>query len=146
MTNRYNERNNYIDALPSPVVRRVEILPPEPGAVDLRSPVEIRQELRTSAVDRAKGFNISTAGLAAMVGVGGVLLAVVGWQMPLFSLTALTTFFTLAMGVWLIAWAWYNLASPDGVGVLSVLLQYRLLRHEQRARLDRIDAMMDGEE
>jgi hypothetical protein len=146
MPNRYNTKHNYVEAYPVPVVRRVEILPPEPGAVDLRAPVEIRQELRTSAVDRAKGFNISTAGLAAMVGVGGVLLAVVGWQMPLFSLAALTTFFTLAMGVWLIAWAWYNLASPDGVGVLSVLLQYRLLRHEQRARLDRIDAMMGDDE
>jgi hypothetical protein len=144
--NRYTDKGNYVEAYPVPVVRKVEILPPEPGQVDLRAPVEIRQELRTSHRDRAEGFNISTAGLAAMVGVGGVLLAVVGWQLPLFSLATLATFFTLAMGVWLVAWLWFNLASPDGVGVLSVLLQYRLLRHEQRARLDRIDAMMDGDE
>jgi hypothetical protein len=37
------------------------------------------------------------------------------------------------------------MASPDGIGLIGVLLQYRLLRHEQRARIDRIDSMMDGD-
>ena len=33
---------------------------------------------------------------------------------------------------------WHTLASPDGATVLSILLSYRYVRHEQRARLDRM--------
>jgi hypothetical protein len=57
----------------------------------------------------------------------------------------LATFFALAGVVWLAAWFWYNAASPDGIGLIGVLLHYRLLRHEQRARLERIDAMMEDD-
>lgn len=146
MTNKYSERNNYVAAPPAPVVRRVEILPPEHSEIELAQPSTTIQQLRTSHVDRAKGFNISTAGLAGIVGLGGVLMAAVGWSIPLWSLTALALFFSLAMVVWAGAWAWWNLASPDGVSVLSVLLHYRLLRHEQRARLDRIDSMMGDDD
>ena len=46
-------------------------------------------------------------------------------------------------GVWLAAWVWHMSASPDGIGLWQVLLHYRLLRHEQRARLERIQRELD---
>lgn len=145
MTNKYDRKDSYVPALQSPQVRRVEILPPQHSEIQLAQPAQTVQRLQTSHVDRARGFNISTSGLALLVGTGGVLMAAVGWSMPLLSLPALALFFSLAMFVWAGAWLWFNLASPDGVSVLSVLLHYRLLRHEQKSRLDRIDSMMDGD-
>ena len=118
---------------------------PAPETMHLPAPVATQQTVRTSAVDRAKGFNISTAGLAGLVALGGTLITVAGWGVPLLSVATLATFFALAGVVWLAAWFWYNAASPDGVGLIGVLLHYRLLRHEQRARLERIDAMMEDE-
>jgi hypothetical protein len=124
--------------------RKVEAAPPEPQEMTLHPPVRL-ESVAASETDRAVAFNISTAGLAAIVGVGGLLLAVVGWKVPIFSLAALAIFFSLAALIWAGAWLFHNLASPDGIGLLGVLLQYRLLRHEQRSRLDRLDSMMDGE-
>ena len=136
--------NNYVE--PAPIVRpwRQEITPATPQEVILRAPVE-PESVAVSETDRAVAFNISTAGLAVIVGIGGLLLAVVGWQVPLLSVSALAIFFGLAAVIWFGAWMFHNAASPDGIGLIGVLLQYRLLRYEQRARLDRIDAMMDGE-
>jgi len=118
---------------------------PAPEAMRLPSPVETRQIVKTDARDRAIGFNISTAGLAGLVALGGTLITVAGWGVPILSVATLATFFALAAVVWLAAWFWYNAASPDGIGLIGVLLHYRLLRHEQRARLERIDAMMEDE-
>ena len=118
---------------------------PARDQMQLPSPVETRQIVKTDARDRAIGFNISTAGLAAIVALGGTLITVAGWGVPILSVATLATFFALAAVVWAGAWFWYNAASPDGVGLIGVLLHYRLLRHEQRARLDRIDAMMEDE-
>ena len=118
---------------------------PAPETMHLPAPVATQQTVHTSAVDRAKGFNISTAGLAGLVALGGTLITVAGWGVPLLSVATLATFFALAGVVWLAAWFWYNAASPDGIGLIGVLLHYRLLRHEQRARLERIDAMMEDD-
>ena len=138
-------RPNFVSPAPFVSGGRHPIAPAEPQEVILRAPVE-PETVAISEVDRAVAFNISTAGLAAIVGAGGLFLAVVGWKVPLLSVTALAIFFGLAALIWLFAWLFHSLASPDGIGLLGVLLQYRLLRHEQRARLDRIDAMMDGDE
>ena len=118
---------------------------PAPEAMHLPTPVETRQIVKTDARDRAIGFNISTAGLAGLVALGGTLITVAGWGVPLLSVATLATFFALAGVVWLAAWFWYNAASPYGIGLIGVLLHYRLLRHEQRARLERIDAMMEDD-
>ena len=118
---------------------------PAPDQMRLPSPVETRQIVKTDARDRAIGFNISTAGLAGLVALGGTLITMAGWGVPLLSVPALAIFFGIAGAVWAAAWFWYNAASPDGIGLIGVLLHYRLLRHEQRARLERIDAMMEDD-
>jgi hypothetical protein len=136
--------NNYVE--PAPIIRawRPPVTPAAPQEVILRAPVE-PESVAVSETDRAVAFNVSTAGLAVIVGIGGLLLAVVGWQVPLLSVSALAVFFGVAAVIWFGAWLFHNMASPDGIGLIGVLLQYRLLRHEQRARIDRIDSMMDGD-
>lgn len=134
-------RSNYVEPAPI-VVRPWRAEPAAPQEVILRAPVE-PESVAVSETDRAVAFNISTAGLAAIVGLGGLLLAVVGWKVPLLSVTALAIFFGFAALIWAGAWLFHSAASPDGIGLIGVLLQYRLLRYEQRARHERIDAMME---
>lgn len=130
---------------PAPARRIVE---PERQIVEhataqsIQPPVRL-ESVAVSAMDRAVAFNVSTAGLALVVGLGGALIAAGGWQVPLFSVTALAIFFSAAGLVWLAAWLVYSFATADGVALLAVLLQYRLLRHEQRARHERIAALLE---
>lgn len=134
----------YVEPAPIRPWRQPISPPPPPAAHEIILPVEPKGAgAAVSETDRAIAFNISTAGLALIVGLGGLLVAVAGWKVPLLSVTALAIFFGLAALIWAAAWLFHAAASPDGIGLISVLLQYRLLRHEQRARLDRIDSMME---
>ncbi len=135
-------RNNFVE--PAPIQPWRGFQPATPQEVILRAPAE-PETVAISETDRAIAFNISTMGLAVMVGLGGLLLAVVGWQVPLLSVTALAIFFGFAALIWAGAWLFHALASPDGIGLIGVLLQYRLLRYEQRARHERIDSMLQGD-
>jgi hypothetical protein len=140
-------RNNFVPARRDDErIGRIERIEADRSAPpSLHAPVELHS-VAQSEVDRAVGFTIGTATLAGVVGAGGVLVAAVGWQVPLASITALTIFFCTAALVWLSAWALHVLSGEGGIGLVSVLLQYRLLRHEQRARLQRIERLMEGDE
>jgi len=125
---------NYV--APAPIVaRRVDILhPAQAHELQHAQPVQTEQQLITSHVDRARGFTIASVPLAAALGLVAFLVAVVGFGVPWLSGAALVVLFSVFGLVWLAAWLWYNAASPDGVALFQVLLGYRLLRHEQRAR------------
>ena len=122
---------------PRPIVRRIEA--PTMMEIDAPMPVQTVQRLATSHVDRAKGFSIVSIPMAAGVGLGGLLLAVGLFQVPLFSMAALLTLFLAFLLTWLAAFLWYQSASPDGVTLWTVLLHYRLLSREQKARLQRME-------
>lgn len=122
-----------------PAVLRVGSQAPAPMQVDAPMPVQTVQRLATSHVDRAKGFTIVSIPLAAGVGFGGLLLAVGVFSVPIFSMAALLTLFLAFLGTWLAAFLWHQSASPDGVTLWQVLLHYRLLSREQKARLRRME-------
>ncbi len=122
-----------------PAVLRIGSQAPAPMEIDAPMPVQTVQRLATSHVDRAKGFSIVSIPMAAGVGLGGLLLAVGLFQVPLFSMAALLTLFLAFLLTWLAAFLWYQSASPDGVTLWTVLLHYRLLSREQKARLQRME-------
>lgn len=94
-------------------------------------------ELRTGYTDRAKGFQLATVPVALAFGVGVLVVAVVGFSVPAFSVAALALFWVAFLAWWLVGWAIHHLISPDGAALLGAILQYRYLRHEQRERLRR---------
>jgi len=133
---------NYVAPGPAAIVpRQVEILPPAQHELQHAQPVQTVQRLDTSAVDRAKGFTIVSVPLALALGIVALLVGIVAFGMPWLSLPALLLLFGMFTLAWLLAWLWHQSASPDGVALWQVLLHYRLLRHEQRARHGRMQEM-----
>lgn len=124
---------------PRPITpTRVEVLPPAAWEMSGAQPAQTQQQLVTSHVDRAKGFTIASVPLAAVLGLVAFLAAVVLFGVPWLSGLALIVLAGTFAAVWLVAWVWYQSASPDGVVLWQVILHYRLLRAEQRERLARL--------
>ena len=126
-------RNNFVPALqePSPQVVEVEItreLPTAPTTVLMP---------RAGYEDRAKGFGLATAPLAAIAGLVAALVGVLGWQVPIASLVTLL----LALGgfaaVWLVAYVAHVFVSPDGALFLHTVMTWSYLRREQAERFKR---------
>ena len=120
-----------------------DVLPPMHQ--DAKPPVQTVQTLTTSHEDRAKGFTLATVPLAAVVGLVALLAAAGLFGVPWLSWSALLILFGVFAAVWGAAYFWHTLASPDGATVLSILLSNRYVRHEQRARLDRLAAWESDE-
>lgn len=140
---RIEDQDGKAQYLPVPSKRRPpalvgDVLPPmETGA---RLPVQTVQAVTTSHEDRARGFTMTTVPLAAVVGLVALLAALGLFGVPWLSWSALLILFGVFALVWAGAYFWHVLASPDGATILSIVLGYRYVRHEQRARLDRLAA------
>jgi hypothetical protein len=130
---------------PAPPVRKIEILPPaETESQRMQAPVTLRS-VAASERDRAVGFTISTTGLAVIVAAGSTALIAAGWGVPFLSSTTLVVFLCVCALIWAGAWLFHAASSEGGIGLMFVILQYRLLRHEQKERFRRIERMLEME-
>jgi hypothetical protein len=130
-----NRGKNFVAPASQPVVSTPPVWTPA-QAHELQPAQSVGQivTMATSHVDRAKGFGIKTASLAAVIGGLAVIVAVVGFRVPLLSLPILLWFGTGFGIVWLAAYLWSEAASPDGVTLFQVFGGLRLVRHEQKFR------------
>ena len=94
-------------------------------------------EVRATYTDRARGFQLATVPVAVAFGGGVLLVAAIGWSVPVFSVAALGVFWCAFLAWWLVGWTVHHVVSPDGIALIQALLGYRYVRHEQRARLAR---------
>lgn len=120
---------------PAPI-RRVEIMPPEHVAPMLPT-AHTSVELHTTYRDRSIGFQLATLPISIAFGVGALVVAVVGYSVPVISIGALAVFWLAFLAWWLIGWAIHNIASPDGIALVQALLMYRYVRREQQERHSR---------
>lgn len=136
--NQEEERSTFV--APYPATRatygRYTVTPAEPLPM-LPTTAQSSTEVSGSFVDRAKGFQIASVPLAAAVGLGSLIVGIVGWGVPFFSVAALAWLWTGFLLTWFGAWVVHNLFSGDGIALLQAMLGYRYLRHEQKARLAR---------
>ena len=98
----------------------------------------------SSHSDRARGYVLATAPLAATTGLVVLLIGILAFGVPVLSVAALLLAlagFTLA---WLIAYALHVWVSPDGALFLHVLLMWRLLFLESRERRRRYSYSFAG--
>jgi len=127
-------RGTFVD--PGPKEARITILPPA-EMLPMLPTAATSVELRTTYEDRAKGFQIATFPVAVAFGLAALIVGVVGWAVPVVSITALGVFWVSTLVWWLGGWLIHTLVSPDGIALLQAVLGYRYLRHEQKARLRR---------
>lgn len=116
--------------MPAPVVRYEPLQP-----LELLPPASVAHvELRTTYTDRARGFQAATLPVSVAFGIGGALVAALGWQIPWLSLSMLAIFWLAFLAWWLLGWAVHHIVSPDGVALIHALLGWRYLQREQTER------------
>lgn len=114
-----------------------DVLPPM-HQVDTPMPVRTQAVVQGDYRNRAEGFRIAMLPVAVVAGVLAVVAAVGLAGVPFLSFATLLWFFSAFCMTWLIGFGMHQWISPDGTALTAVLLHYRLLRAEQRARLDRM--------
>lgn len=127
-----SKSNNFVTPYIEPRTR-IEILPPD-DAAPIVPLAQTSVELHTTYVDRAKGFQVATLPISIAFGIGALVVAVVGYRVPVLSLGALAVFWLAFLAWWLVGWAIHTVASPDGIALVQALLMYRYVRKEQVER------------
>ena len=93
-------------------------------------------EVRTSAVDRSKGFLIAGLPLYAAFGVGMLIVAVALFDTPVLSLTG----FLIFWGTFVLAWGWGYFqslrTSAEGVSLYEARRKWDTVQIEQKERWD----------
>ncbi len=133
---------NYVPALRESTAimpRQVDILPPAAHVVDVPMPAAVQSVVRGSHLDRAQAFRHAMTPVAVVAGVLGSVAAVALFGVPILSFAVLIWFFSVFCVTWLTGYALHVFVSADGSAVLQVILSYRLLRAEQKARLRRME-------
>ena len=127
---------NFVE--PGPPSRQSPVVRVEPQHLTAPPTVATTSvEMRATYTDRARGFQLATVPVAVAFGGGVLLVAAIGWSVPVFSVAALGVFWCAFLAWWLVGWTVHHVVSPDGIALIQALLGYRYVRHEQRARLAR---------
>ncbi len=127
---------NFVE--PGPPPRQSPVVRVEPQQLTAPPTVATTSvEVRATYTDRARGFQLATVPVAVAFGGGVLLVAAIGWSVPVFSVAALAVFWCAFLAWWLVGWTVHHVVSPDGIALIQALLGYRYVRHEQRARLAR---------
>ena len=99
-------------------------------------PVQATQhiEVRTSSVDRAKGFLIAGVPLYAAFGVGMLIVAVALFGTPVLSLTGFLIFWLTFIVAW--AWGYYTTLkmSAEGISLYEARRKWDVIEREQKER------------
>lgn len=93
-------------------------------------------EMRTSAVDRSKGFLIATVPLFAGFALGAVLVSVFFFGTPFLSLTALVIFWLTFVATWLLAYLYTLAVSAEGIALFEAKRKWGVIEREQQERWD----------
>lgn len=134
---------NYVPPMP---VRRAE-LPATTATsyqIDAHPSAQLGSITHTSAVDRAKGYTIIQAPLAAIMAV--LVLAVVKSlaDFPLLSFAAFLTFWISFAVVWLVGWGLTLLLSAEGVAFYESKRKWDVVQREQDERWNHYNRQYDN--
>lgn len=94
-------------------------------------------QMKTSHVDRAQGFLLSNWPLAGSFGLLAVLIAMLGWEVPFFSIGTLVLFWLFFAAWWVVSYLINMALSSDAAVLWQAILGYRLIRHEQKHRFSK---------
>jgi hypothetical protein len=127
MPHNHNQITNFVP--PDPKPPRVEIIHSDLPPAPITAPMP-----HSSHRDRAHGFVLVTAPLAAATGFVVLLVAISAFGIPVLSVAALLLALAGFTAAWLCAYALHVWVSPDGALFFHVAMTWRLLLLEARER------------
>lgn len=147
--NRYDSVANFVPAVRDKPVIHIE---PPPRQQELThridAPLSATQhvEMRTSAVDRSRGFLLASVPLYGAFALGVVLLGVLFIGLPFWSFWSFTTFWLS----FVLAWAWgyrETLAkSAEGIAHYEARRKWDVIEREQQKRWEYYEQQLRGDE
>lgn len=102
-------------------------------SLDIQPSAQQIIEVRTSGVDRAKGFQIAIVPLAAALGLLIVFVSL-SFENEFFSLASLILFWITFCLCWLIGWIVTLLLSAEGVAFFEAHRKWNIVEREQEER------------
>lgn len=122
-------QKNFVPAIPT----RRNIQRPAANNYMVDVPLASTQhiEMRTNAVDRAKGFLLSNIPLLVAFALGVSILRVTATGAPFWTLTTLAWFWTTFVLAWLLSYAVTLMLSAEGIAFYESYSKWKLLEREQ---------------
>ena len=145
---RYDASANYVPAIREQPQEPIRIEPRYEVAHHIDAPLSATQhvEMRTSAVDRSKGFLLASLPLYGAFALGIVVLTVLFFGVPFWSFWAFATFWLS----FVLAWAWgyrETLAkSAEGISHYEARRKWDIIAEEQRRRWEHYEHMIEGKD
>lgn len=120
---------------PAPVVHpaRMEIMPAHETRMDVTHPATQHVEMRTSATDRAKGFQLIITPISLVVALLAVLVSLV-FENEFLSFASLLIFWLTFAAIYVVGWALTAMATPEFVSWYSARRQWDVIEREQAER------------
>lgn len=136
-------RQTFVPAAPK---QRIIKMPDTVAAYSIEAPLSAIQsvEMRTSSVDRAKGYLLRMIPLFATVALLAVLTAVYFADWPFLSLASFLLYWTVFAICWLISYIHDMSISPEGVSYFEARSKWGVIREEQRQRWNHYNRLVDG--
>ena len=147
-TNRYNQLENFVTVGQTTSLAKrpkMEVLPVQDTRHTIDVPMQATQhiEMKTSAVDRSKGFLIANVPLFSAFAIGVWLLSGLITASPLFSFLGLCILWSSFVLAWLLSY-WYTLrVSAEGVAFFEAKSKWAVIKDEQKRRWEHYDRMID---
>jgi hypothetical protein len=110
--------------MPGPVSTQIDVTPTATTHIDVR----------TSEVDRAKGFLLRSVPLYAAFALLVLLVTVFFSGVPFLSLSALTIFWLSFVAAWLLAYCYDLSRSPSGIAHMEATRKWDLIEREHDRR------------
>lgn len=124
------------------------IIPHQEVTHHIDAPLSATQhvEMRTSAVDRAKGFLIASTPLYLAFALGVLLLAVLFAGVPFWSFWAFSIFWLSFVAAWLWGYKETLAKSAEGISHYEARRKWDIIEEEQRRRWEYYEQQLDDNE
>ena len=153
-TNRYNTQAQFVPAATNgqttAIARRprMEVLPVQDTRHTIDVPMQSTQhiEMKTSAVDRSKGFLIANVPLFGAFALGVWLLSGLVTTTPLFSFLGLCILWSSFVLAWLASYYYTLRVSAEGIAMFEAKSKWNVIREEQKRRWAHYDRLIETQE
>lgn len=149
--NRYDTAQNYVKPAEITAVPKrgpAPLLPVQDTRHTIDVPLAATQhiEMKTSAVDRSKGFLIANVPLFGAFALGVWLLSGFLTTLPLFSFAGLVIMWSSFVLAWLASYFYTLYTSAEGTAHYEARQKWAVIREEQRRRWEHYNSLTGGNE